>query len=166
MGTNFIGPKQVNLLLMHMGKELISEIDVPEVNYDEETLRNSASDYILVYGTDALDILDIRNFFGVDPEISEPCLYNQDWYMSEEFIRRRIDNKWFLIKRNVLEDTRAVMPMEIISTGVKFPSAILCVYLFSLIMWHTEKCFGFTILSGAKMSIITETASMLVSITM
>lgn len=130
MGTNFIGPKQVNLLLMHMGKELISEIDVPEVNYDEETLRNSASDYILVYGTDALDILDIRNFFGVDPEISEPCLYNQDWYMSEEFIRRRIDNKCFLIKRNVLEDTRAVMPMEIISTGVKFPSAILCVYLF------------------------------------
>lgn len=66
----------------------------------------------------------------LDPEISEPCLYNQDWYMSEEFIRRRIDNKWFLIKRNVLEDTRAVMPMEIISTGVKFPSAILCVYLF------------------------------------
>ncbi|WP_420187043.1 hypothetical protein M1B74_11560 [Bacteroides pyogenes] len=130
MGTNIIGPKQANMLLEKMGKEPIAVASVPEVNYDEDTLTNCASDYILVYGTDTLDILDLRNFFGVDPEISEPCLYNQDWYMSEDFIRRRMDNKWYLIKKNVLEDTRAVMPLDIISNGVKFPSAILCVFTF------------------------------------
>ena len=130
MGTNYIGPKQVNMLLEKMGMSPINEATVPEVNYDEETLAKCALDYILVYGTDALDILDIRSFFGVDPEVSEPCLYNQDWYMSEDFIRRRMDNKWYLIKKNVLEDTRAVMPLDILSTGVKFPSAILCVFSF------------------------------------
>lgn len=64
MGTNFLGPKQANMLLVHMSKEQILEVEAPEVNYDEETLRNNASDCILVYGTDALDILDIRNFWS------------------------------------------------------------------------------------------------------
>lgn len=130
MGTNFIGPKQVNILLDKMGVNPIDETTVPEVNYDEETLSKAASEYILVYGTNAVDILDIRNYFGVDPEVSEPCLYNQDWYMSEDFIRRRMDNKWYLLKKDVLEDTRAVMPLDIIASGVKFPSAILCVFTF------------------------------------
>lgn len=130
MGSNFIGPKQVNLLLELMGKSPILESNVPSVNYDEDILTKCALGYILVFGTDALDILDIRDFFGVDPEVSEPCLYNQDWYMSEDFVRRRMDNKWYLIKKNVIEDTRAVMPIDILSTGVKFPSAILCVFSF------------------------------------
>ena len=130
MGTNYIGPKQVNILLEKMGKSPIYEISVPKVNFDEETLLKCASDYILVYGTDAIDILNIRKHFGVDPEVSEPCLYNQDWYMSEDFIHRKMENKWYLIKKEVLEDTRAVMPMDIVATGVKFPTAILCVYTF------------------------------------
>ena len=130
MKSNYIGPEQINILLAKIGKTPINEADVPEVNFDEETLENFASDYILVYGTNYVDILDIRNFFGVDPEVSEPCLYNQDWYMSEAFIRRRMDNRWYLIKKNVLEDTRAVMPKDILGKGIKFPSAILCVFSF------------------------------------
>lgn len=130
MGTNFIGFKQANMFLELIGKPIINESIVQEVNYDEDTLSKCALDYILVYGVDTLDIIDIRNFFGTDPEVLEPCLYNQDWYMSEDFIRRRMDNTWFLIKKNVLEETRSVMPMDIIATGVKFPSAIQCVYTF------------------------------------
>ena len=130
MKSNYIGPEQINILLAKIGKTPINEADVPEVNFDEETLENFASDYILVYGTNCVDILDIRNFFGVDPEVSEPCLYNQDWYLSEDFIRRRMDNRWYLIKKNVLEDTRAVMPKDILVKGIKFPSAILCVFSF------------------------------------
>ena len=130
MKSNYIGPEQINILLAKIGKTPINEADVPEVNFDEENLENFASDYILVYGTNCVDILDIRNFFGVDPEVSEPCLYNQDWYLSEDFIRRRMDNRWYLIKKNVLEDTRAVMPKDILVKGIKFPSAILCVFSF------------------------------------
>lgn len=130
MGTNFIGPKQVKMLLTKMKKNILNETTIPEVNYNEDTLTQCASDYILVYGINSLNILDFRNFFGIDPEISEPCFYNQDWYMSENFVQRRMDNKWYLIKKKIIEDTRAAMPMDIISSGVKFPSAILCVYTF------------------------------------
>lgn len=130
MGDNFIGPKQINLLLEKMGRAAIDIESLPEVNYKENILKNCASEYILVYGSDALDILDIRNFFGVNPEVSEPCLYNQDWYLSENFVRRRLDNKWYLIKKEVLEDTRAIMPTNILADNIKFPSAILCVFTF------------------------------------
>lgn len=93
MLINYIGPDQINLLLEKTGRNILPLDSIPMVNYDEEKLSMHAKEYILEFGTDVLDILDIRNFFGVDPEISESCLYNQDWYMSEDFIRRRMDNK-------------------------------------------------------------------------
>ena len=130
MGNNMIGPEEINHLFEVMGKPQIEVNSVPEVNYDEDTLKRYASDFILVYGTDAVDIFEIRSHFGYDPKVSEPCLYNQDWYMSEEFIHRRMDNKWHLIKKKVLEDTRAVMPLDILAGGITFPSAILCVFTF------------------------------------
>lgn len=66
----------------------------------------------------------------MNPDKSEPCLYNQDWYLSESFIQRRMDNKWFLLKKNVFENTRGVMPIDIIKQNIKFPTAIQCVYTF------------------------------------
>ncbi len=128
--TNFLGPEEINNLLGIMGIPPIDISTVPEVNYDKELLTQYASDYILVYGSDAIDILAFRNHFGFDPDVSEPCFYNQDWYMSEGFIRRRMDNKWYLIKKEVLEETRSIMPLDILSNGIKFPSAILCVLTF------------------------------------
>lgn len=130
MGNNFIGPKEINILFGLMGRSPLNEDVVPEVNYDIETLKQHASEFILVYGADGVDIFDIRNHFGFNPEVSEPCFYNQDWYLSEDFIHRNMDNKWYLIKKEVLEGTRAIMPMDIIASGVKFPSAILCVFTF------------------------------------
>ena len=137
MGSNFIGVKQVNMLLKKMDKPLLQEISAPPVIYDEDTLKKCSSDFILVYGSDCIDILDIRNFFGVDPDISEPCLYNQDWYMAEDFIHRKLENKWYLIKKNVLEDSRACMPDDIMAKGVDFPSAILCTYTF-FVYWASN----------------------------
>jgi hypothetical protein len=93
MGHNYLGPKQANILLNKMGIESIIENEVPDVNFTEEVLINSSKDYILVYGVDAINILDFRKCFGVNPDKSEPCLYNQDWYLSESFIQRRMDNK-------------------------------------------------------------------------
>lgn len=130
MGTNFLGPKQINNLLGKMRKPEIDIEVTPNVNYDLETLEKCSKDFILVYGSDVLSILDFRDYFGVNPDASEPCLYNQDWYISEDFIKRRLDNKWYLIKKNILEDTRAAMPLDILKEGIHFPSAILCVYTF------------------------------------
>lgn len=129
-GKNYLGPRQVNILMERMGLELIDIENVPPINYDYETLQRCASDYLLVYGIDKLDILDIRNHFGTNPDIVEPCLYNQDWYLSEEFVHRKMQNKWYLLKKEVYDNTRTIMPVDILYTGVKFPSAILCVYAF------------------------------------
>ena len=134
-GTNFIGPDQVNKLLTVMGLPEISESDIPEMNYSKPILRSNASDYLLVMGCsgrekDPLNIIKFRDTFGVDPEKQEPCLYNQDWYLSEAFIRKALEKRWYLIKKDVIEESRAVMPATLLKESISFPSAILCTFSF------------------------------------
>lgn len=142
MGQNFIGPEELNILLGKMGIAQVEE-NIPEVKYSEEQLKKVCLEYILVLGTDKFNIINFRDFFGVDPDISEPCLYNQNWYLSEEFVYRKLQNYWYLIKKDVFEDTRAVIPQEIMQKGVKFPSAILCVYTFFAYYLAYEKMLWF-----------------------
>lgn len=134
-GNNFIGPEQVNKLLVAMGLPEVTEEDVPDMNYPKDVLKSKASDYLLVMGysgsMDApLNIIQFRDTFGVDPENSEPCLYNQDWYLSEEFVKKTLEKRWYLIKKDVLEESRAVMPAELLEKNYSFPSAILCTFVF------------------------------------
>ena len=134
-GSNFIGPDQVNKLLAAMGLPEITEEDVPEMNYTEAVLKSKASDYLLVMGYPGrmeatLNIIRFRDTFGVDPEKGEPCLYNQDWYLSEDFVKRTLEKRWYLIKKDVLEESRAVMPAVLMEKSISFPSAILCTYAF------------------------------------
>ena len=72
-----------------------------------------SDDYLLVLtipyykdGT-ALTIAKMRQHFGFDPAISEPCFYNQDWYLKEKFANEcNIELKWNLIKKNVYDEYR------------------------------------------------------------
>ncbi len=134
-GNNFIGPEQVNKLLSMMDLPLIQEDDVPELNFAIEDLRDKTKDFLLVLGypgskEQPLNIYSFREIFGVNPEIREPCLYNQDWYLQEAFIRKTLETKWYLLKRDVIENSRAVLPQELIQLNLEFPTAILCVYSF------------------------------------
>ena len=94
MGHNYLGPKQANILLNKMGIESIIETEVPDVNFSEEVLINSSKDYILVYGVDAINILDFRKCFGVNPDKSVyitkigtylSLLYNEEWIINGFF---------------------------------------------------------------------------------
>lgn len=134
-GSNFIGPEQVNQLLAAMGLSETTDEDIPDMNYTQDVLKSKASDYLLVLGypgrKDApLNIIQFRDTFGVDPEMREPCLYNQDWYLSEDFVNKTLEKRWYLIKKDVLEDSRAVMPAELLEKKISFPSAILCAFTF------------------------------------
>lgn len=134
-GHNFIGPEQVNTLLKVMGLPLLKDSDVPEIDYSPEVLQDKAQDYLLVLGYAGsidlpINIIRFRETFGVDPEKNEPCLYNQDWYLQEEFIQKTLETKWYLLKRDVIEVSRAVQPQELIQQNIEFPTAILCVYSF------------------------------------
>jgi hypothetical protein len=66
----------------------------------------------------------------MNPEIQEPCFYNQDWYLKEDFIQSTLENRWYLLKKNVIEESRAVLPDVLLKQKMSFPSAILCTYTF------------------------------------
>ena len=134
-GQNYIGPDQVNKLLFAMGQPALTANDIPEMNYPMDVLQSKAKDYLLVMGyagndESPLNIIKFRDIFGVDPDKSEPCLYNQDWYLAEDFVTRTLQKRWYLIKKEVFEDGRAVMPADLLERKIAFPTAILCTYTF------------------------------------
>ena len=134
-GERFLGPEQINIMLEKMGMEPVSLSDVPPAGYSDEILLDKAADHLLVLGYPGkegapLNILSFRERFGTDPEKSEPCLYNQDWYLKEDFILKSLEPRWYLLKKDVIEASRAVQPENLLKADMLFPSAILCVYSF------------------------------------
>lgn len=133
-GTNFVGLSELKPLLRRMGLSY-DNIQIPQIEYSYSELQKYSNDYILVLGLPELanvklSIQTFRNNFGVDPAKSEPCFYNQDWYLNEEFIHRTLKLQWYLLRKNVLEESRGVQPSELLKQNITFPSAILCVYAF------------------------------------
>ena len=132
MGTNFIGIEELRSM-----KELLVAIPetVPTIQFSEEELLKKKDDYILILGVqrlmngNSLTIRSLKEIFGMDPEQFEPCFYNQDWYEKESFIDTGLSPEWFLIRKNVFEDSRAVSPEDLMKKYY-FPSAITCVYAF------------------------------------
>ena len=132
-GNNFIGPDELKPLLERLGWG--TEITVPDMNYSMEQLEACVADYLLVMGLPCIgdktvNIRNLREVFGVDPDVSEPCFYNQDWYMHEDFIDQPLESRWYLLRKEVIEASRAVMPEQLMADSYAFPSAILCVWSF------------------------------------
>jgi hypothetical protein len=50
--------------------------------------------------------------------------------MKEEFIKSTLENRWYLLKKEVMEESRAVQPTELLKQNIVFPSAVLCTYTF------------------------------------
>ena len=132
MGKNFIGPDELrNLRDLRL---MIPDI-LPGIPFSREELSEKSSDYLLILGVDRFvdnSPVTIRNMvciFGKDPDANEPCFYNQDWYEKEQFIDEKIECGWFLIRKEVYEDSRAVQPVELLKKSC-FPSAIMCCYSF------------------------------------
>jgi len=143
LGTNFIGPDELALIADKMGIKIPSEI--PIIPYDLEDLKNKKNDYILIIGASKmsngkpLTLRALRDHFGINPDVSEPCFYNQDWYLKENFIEKSLKSKWFLIRKNVFNETRGKNPDEIIN-HYSFPTAILCAYSFFIYWFHANEC--------------------------
>lgn len=140
MGNAFIGIDELKTCSPSLDFAIPSIL--PEIPYSEAKLQEVKDDYYLVLGlskfADGKDIT-IRNMkavFGKDPDINEPCFYNQDWYDKEDFIDSTMKDGWFLIRKDVYEDSRAVMPNELMKT-ISFPSAIQCTYSF-FILWFSK----------------------------
>ena len=134
-GVNFIGKEELKPFFKSLG---FGEVEIQEspIQYSDADLQKAASEgYILIYGAASINGQNItlkflREKFGVNPDESEPCLYNQDWYMKEDFMDLTLEDRWYLIKKEVFEKSRAVMPGDLTQQGLNFPPAILCCFTF------------------------------------
>lgn len=141
-GKNFIGPKELKRYSTQLG--IMVPAFVPEIPYDVETLSVKSRDCLLVLGLShmhdgrPLTIMSLRDHFGTDPKISEPCFYNQDWYLKEKFVNTQLECKWNLISASLLDDSRGKNP-ETFAKPCAFPPAVLCTYVFFVGWFHLSK---------------------------
>ena len=134
-GVNFIGKEELKPFVKALG---FGEHEIKEtpIEYSDSDLQEAAAEgYILIYGVEHINgeritLRFLRNKFGVNPDESEPCIYNQDWYLKEDFMDLTLNDSWYLIKKEVFENSRAIMPADLTQRGMNFPLAILCGYTF------------------------------------
>ena len=142
MGENFIGLEEFLSIKKEMGIHIPENTleTLPLVDFPEDLLERCKNDYLLILGIpfykdgSELTIVKMRDHFGCNPEKSEPCFYNQDWYIKEYFAKNMtLDFQWYLVKKNVFEEYRGMDPGDIIKnlkTKQILPSAILCAFTF------------------------------------
>ncbi len=136
MGNTFIGSEEIRKI--ELIKFAVPEV-VPDIPFTFAELEAKKDEYILIWGSGKLadekptTIRNLRDILGKDPAIVEPCFYNQDWYDKESFIDVPMKDGWFLIRKKVYEESRAVQPTELMKEH-RFPSAICCTYAF-LVAW-------------------------------
>jgi len=142
MGKNFIGVEELNLISSEFPIKIITNYqDIP---YSKEYLIDKKNDYLLIYGlsktkdSKPLNLIFMRGKYGINPDVSEPCFYNQDWYSKEDFMNLCLEDKWYLVKKTVFEDSRAVLP-NVLENKYTFPSAILCAYTFFACWFHLNE---------------------------
>jgi len=132
---NFIGPEEL--------REISSDLPVlireplPKPPIDPKDLKENQ---LLILGVsraqdgEKLTINKMRETFGWDPQKSEPCFYNQDWYLREDFAQNKtLEDKWYLIKKEVAEETRGKEPekiLEDLKEKEQLPTAILTAFTF------------------------------------
>ncbi len=139
-GKGLIGPDELLKYSKQMGVNMPAKI--PNIPYNLSELRERSEDYLLILGTstissgDPLSLLSLRTHFGVDPNVSEPCFYNQDWYLNEKFMTDQLSNDWYIIRKSVFQDSRAQNP-EQMSDDFNLPSAVQCAFAFFMNFFNT-----------------------------
>ena len=154
LGNNFIGINELNLI--HLKMNLLSPLKIinkiPEIPFTKDLLNKCKETHFLFLAIpffsdhSKVTINTLKAQFGVDPSISEPCFYNQDWYEKEVFANITFRLGWYLMSHKIIDNTRglgleAIKEQQHIITNV--PSAVLSVYSFFLYYYHTGNNFLF-----------------------
>ncbi|MFA7288392.1 MAG: hypothetical protein WC055_05885 [Melioribacteraceae bacterium] len=140
MGKNFIGPDELSLISDQMG--IIIPNSYPDITFTLRELEEKKNDYLLILGVSQilgggkLTLKSLRDYFGINSNINEPCFYNQDWYLNEVFINKSLKTQWYLVKKTLYENSRGMNPSDLKSKYF-LPSAILCAFSFFCYWFHT-----------------------------
>jgi hypothetical protein len=140
-GKAFLGPEEIEKVSGRLQLAASIPGGVPEIPFEMPFLKERRDTHYLFLGIpihsdgSPLTILSLRSIFGLDPTVSEPCFYNQDWYLKEKFAAQSFRPGWYLFSRSLLESTRSKPVNEILAqpeVNGKLPSAVLCSYFFFL----------------------------------
>lgn len=149
-GSSFIGPEEINGLKSELQFLNVNNLKSTSIPFDLALLDRLKSSHFLFYfhpyfkDNSFVTIMKLRSFFGSDASISEPCFYNQDWYLNERFASSHsIGAGWYLIQKEVATETRGLSPETI--DHINAPPILLCTYLFFLhytinnsILWEND----------------------------
>lgn len=148
---NFIGSEELNSIANKMGIFLSSNLNIntPPIPFSEDYLLNLNDEYILILGNplfkdqSSLTIVKMRNHLGWDPNVSEPCFYNQDWYLRESFANVcTLEPKWYLVRKKVIEQSRGVDINAMLTRSKRkdLHSALLLAYTFFCAYFIQDIC--------------------------
>lgn len=132
MGSNFVGIEELKKVKQ---MKLLLPTNCPLIPFTEEVLKQKSHDYILILCVDKftnnknVTIRNIKEIYGKNPDMFEPCFYNQDWYDCENFIDQPVEAGWKFIRKNIYEESRGVPPNQLM-LQFSFPTAVLCTYTF------------------------------------
>jgi hypothetical protein len=142
---NFIGPDEIYDIKDKLGI-YYSATDIPELPFSMCFLESMRNDYLLIlfvpYFKDntSLTIIKMKEHFGTDPLIAEPCFYNQDWYLNEPFAAKNdLNTRWYLIRKNLIDESRGIDYTYTQKLRMKsiLPSALICTYTFFSYYFHS-----------------------------
>lgn len=136
-GADFIGPDEIDKIARHLqvAQPLWQQIDLPVIPFSQEELEEKRGSHILALlmpfriGETGFSLVHLRNVFGTDPSIEEPCFYNQDWYLNEQFAKKcTVELKWQLFSKEVIGGSKG--KSEGYVSQQKLPTALTCAYIF------------------------------------
>ena len=134
-GGDLLGPEEIRDISARSGwtRGSLETPRVPEMIL--EAGRREPGAYLLLLGPASMNdgspvtLRALRDWFGMDPAESEPCFYNQDWYLKEAFATEvRVEPDWHLLRKSVVPGSRGLDP-DRVGVGI-LPSAVLCAYAF------------------------------------
>lgn len=148
MGNNIIGPNEIILNASHVLDIKKIKTDIPPINYSKDLLFSNRESHTLILvipfsnNLEKINIKFFKEYFGYNPEISEPCFYNQDWYLKEDFFfDTNLKYEWILIRNNINSESRGKLPI----LNDNLPTVLLCTYVFfisfickKIILWEND----------------------------
>lgn len=155
MGKNIIGPNElekVNKIELLLNSKFFSCETVKNVPFSSDLLFENKDSHLLVliipenHNSVKLKFEHFRDHFGSDPDLKEPCFYNQDWYVNEEFYKNStLELKWVLVQKRISEKTRGLDPIKFRYENVSLISALTCTYIFFInyilkneVLWEND----------------------------
>jgi hypothetical protein len=155
MGKNIIGPNElekVNKIELLLNSKFFSSETVKNVPFSSDLLFKNKDSHLLVliipeyHNSVKLKFEHFRDHFGSDPDLKEPCFYNQDWYVNEEFYKSStLELKWVLVQKRISEKTRGLDPIKFRDENVSLMSALTSTYIFFInyilkkeVLWEND----------------------------